>query len=62
MVYRSLQEGGPYSRITSAPVVLTSFVDLNVSAGQTYFYVVTAVASNVESAFSNEIAATIPTP
>ena len=61
-VYRSSQPGGPYSRITAAPVVETSYVDLNVSAGQTYFYVVTAVGSGVESAYSNEREADVPTP
>jgi hypothetical protein len=62
IVYRSVQVGGPYSRITSAPVALTSFIDANVSGGQTYYYVVTAVASTVESVFSNETTATVPAP
>lgn len=61
-VYRSSQPGGPYSRINDAPVLDTSFVDSDVSAGQTYFYVVTAVASGVESAYSNESEANVPTP
>ncbi len=61
-VYRSSQAGGPYSRITNTPQVLTSYSDTGVSAGQTYFYVVTAVASNVESGYSNEMMALIPSP
>lgn len=33
------------------------------SAGQTYYYVVTALASGgVRSGYSNEVSATIPTP
>ena len=34
-----------------------------VQSGQTYYYVVTAVdSSNVESTYSNQASATIPTP
>lgn len=62
VVYRSSQPGGPYSRITEMPIVLTMYSDNSVSAGQTYFYVVTAVVSGVESAYSNESEATIPAP
>ena len=62
MVYRSSQPGGPYVRINSLPVVITSFTDTDVSGGQTYFYVVTALAGTVESAYSNETTAVIPSP
>ena len=62
IVYRSLQPGGPYGSVTPAAIFLTSFVDDQVSAGQTYFYVVTAVANGVESAYSNEVEAKIPSP
>ncbi len=48
--------------MTATPVVETSFVDVNVAAGQTYFYVVTAVATGVESTYSNEREADVPTP
>ena len=42
---------------------LTTYTDSTVQAGQTYFYVATSVDSNnVESAFSDETSATIPTP
>jgi hypothetical protein len=62
-VYRGSVSGGPYTLITSAPVAGTAYTDLTVQAGQTYFYVVTAVdASGNESVFSNEVSATIPTP
>lgn len=61
-VYRSNQSGGPYTRITTSPVLVNWFSDTSVSAGQTYYYVVTAVAAAAESVYSNEIAATIPAP
>jgi fibronectin type 3 domain-containing protein len=49
--------------ITSSPVTVTSFTDSTVQGGSTYFYVVTAVDGNsVESSFSNEAQAVIPTP
>lgn len=62
-VYRSTVSGGPYSRITSTPTTALQFTDSAVTAGQTYFYVVTAVGGNgVESVTSNEMKATVPTP
>ena len=49
--------------MTSSLVPSTTFTDNGVTSGGSYFYVVTAVdASNNESAFSNQAAATIPTP
>jgi hypothetical protein len=62
-VYRGTQSGGPYTKLNSSPVSGLSFTDTSLQAGQSYFYVATAADSNgVESAFSNEIPATIPTP
>jgi fibronectin type 3 domain-containing protein len=62
-VYRSQISGGPYTRINSNLVSGTSFTDSNVQAGNTYFYVTTAVnSSNVESGYSNQATATIPSP
>lgn len=61
-VYRSTQSGGPYSRITSSLIGVTWFTDTSVAAGQTYYYVVTAVAGSIESTYSNETIATIPSP
>ncbi len=62
-VYRADTSGGPYAILNSSPVSTTQYVDLTVQAGQTYFYVVTALdSSNTESAYSNEALATIPTP
>ena len=60
-VYRGTQAGGPYSKINSSVVDATSHVDSSVAAGQRYFYVVTAVTvGGVESGYSNEAVAVIP--
>jgi fibronectin type 3 domain-containing protein len=62
-VYRGTQAGGPYSVITSGPDASTSYTDNAVQAGQTYYYVVTAVdGSGNESVNSNQVQAVIPTP
>src|SRR6266446_3001052 len=62
-VYRGTVSGGPYSKLNSSLIALTTHTDSTVQSGQTYFYVVTAVdASNVESAYSNTISAIIPFP
>ena len=62
-VYRSSVSGGPYAMINTALDTTTAFVDGAVTAGQTYYYVTTAVnSSGVESAYSNEVLAIIPTP
>lgn len=62
-VYRANQSGGPYTQTNSSLVANTTFSDSSVAAGQTYFYVVTSVAAGgIESAFSNEAMAVIPTP
>jgi fibronectin type 3 domain-containing protein len=62
-VYRGDQSGGPYAQTNSSPLAGTTFSDSGVAAGQTYWYVVTAVAAGgVESVHSNEAMAAIPTP
>jgi hypothetical protein len=59
--YTSSVSGGPYTKLTTAPVSTPSYTDSNVVAGQTYFFVVTAVtSSNVESAYSAEVSALVP--
>ena len=63
-VYRSSSAGGPYTKMNSA-LITTSFTfsDTTSQAGQTYYYVATAVStSNAESAYSTPISATVPTP
>jgi Domain of unknown function (DUF4082)/Abnormal spindle-like microcephaly-assoc'd, ASPM-SPD-2-Hydin len=60
-VYRGSQKGGPYTKITSSLVPGSTYTDLNVQAGLTYYYVVTSVESNgMESTYSSEISGTIP--
>ena len=62
-VYRATQAGGPYTKLSSSPVGPTSYTDSTVQAGQTYFYVVTAVDGNgVESVASNEAQTAVPSP
>jgi hypothetical protein len=62
-VYRGTASGGPYSMINTSLNASTAFTDNNVTAGQTYYYVVTAVdAKSNESGDSNEARAVIPTP
>jgi fibronectin type 3 domain-containing protein len=60
--HRGTTNGGPYSKITSMNAD-TSYTDSSVLAGQTYFYVTTAVdGSGNESANSNQAQILIPTP
>jgi hypothetical protein len=60
-VYRSSVSGGSYSKLDSALVTTTQYVDSTVQAGQTYYYVVTSVnSSGEESAYSNVATATVP--
>jgi Abnormal spindle-like microcephaly-assoc'd, ASPM-SPD-2-Hydin len=61
-VYRSATSGGPYTKINSA-LNATSYIDSSVQAGTTYYYVSTAVdSSGVESGYSNQVKAVIPSP
>ena len=62
-IYRGSKSGGPYSKINSVLDASTSYTDSSVQAGTTYFYVSTAVDGNgMESGFSNQVQAVIPTP
>jgi hypothetical protein len=60
-VYRSPWSGGPYSPISSG-LSLRCYVDSTVQSGHTYYYVVTAVDSSGESAYSNQVRAVVPYP
>ena len=55
-VKRATVSGGPYTTIASN-LVTTSFTDINISAYQTYYYVVTMVIGGVESVPSLEVSA-----
>jgi len=62
-VYRSETDGGPYIKLTSAPVRATNYTDRSVQRGHTYFYAVTSVDSRAkESVHSNQAKALIPSP
>ena len=62
-VYRSGISGGPYTKITSALDLSTTYADSSVESGNTYYYVTTAVdGSGSESSYSNEVQASIPSP
>jgi hypothetical protein len=60
-VYRSQTSGGPYIQVNTSLVSATSYLDSSVTAGQTYYYVVTAVGQgSTESSYSNEASAAVP--
>jgi fibronectin type 3 domain-containing protein len=60
-VYRSTVSAGPFTKLTPSGVSAITYSDSTVQAGQTYYYVVTAVNSNnIESVYSNEVSATLP--
>jgi hypothetical protein len=62
-IYRGTTSGGPYSRVNSALVVGTTYIDNSVQAGQTYYYVATTVdIMGKESEYSNQATGVIPAP
>jgi Transmembrane protein 131-like N-terminal/Abnormal spindle-like microcephaly-assoc'd, ASPM-SPD-2-Hydin len=62
-VYRSTTAGGPFTRLTLGLVSALDFSDQSVQPGRQYFYVVTAInATGAESAYSNEVSVSVPTP
>ncbi|MFZ0963004.1 MAG: choice-of-anchor D domain-containing protein [Terriglobia bacterium] len=67
IIYRSTTEGEEISPsatpLNSTPINATNYVDLNVTAGTTYYYAATAVAANgTQSSDSSEASATVPSP
>jgi hypothetical protein len=64
-IYRGTTSGGPYpTKLNSSPVTGTTYTDNTVQAGETYYYVATAIASDgvTEGAYSDEASATVPSP
>jgi hypothetical protein len=57
-VYRSTTSGGPYTLVGSTNSSTTSYTDVSVDNNTTYYYVVTAANSGIESIYSNEVSAT----
>jgi hypothetical protein len=61
-VYRSTTSNSYSSTPLASTGAALSYTDYTVSAGQVYFYVVTAVSGSSQSAYSTQVQATIPTP
>ncbi len=62
-LYRTAVPGGTYSKVNAVLISGMSYTDADVVSGFTYYYVATAVdASNVESVYSNQALAAVPTP
>jgi hypothetical protein len=58
-VYRGTSAGGESTTpLNTSPVSATSYTDINVTSGQTYFYIVEAVDSGGNSTASNEVQVT----
>ena len=63
IVRRGTTSGGPYTVLNASPLPGTTYTDSTVQAGQTYYYVALAVdINNVQSVYSNEAKAVVPTP
>ena len=63
-VYRATASTGPFTTpLNTSPITGTTYKDTTVTTGQTYYYVVTAVASGgTQSADSSVAQGTIPSP
>jgi len=62
-VYRSSASGGPFSKVNPSVNPSMNYSDSTVQSGQTYYYVTTAVESNgLESSYSNQVKAVVPSP
>jgi hypothetical protein len=60
-VYRAMASGGPYSKLNTALIGTTSYLDSTVQSGNTYYYVATAVdTTGRESSHSNQASAIMP--
>jgi hypothetical protein len=62
-VYRGSVSGGPYIQINPTVDPSTTYTDTTVVGGNTYYYVSTALDSKgMESGFSNQVKAAVPSP
>lgn len=62
-VYRATSSAGPFTTaLNASPLSATTYTDSTVQAGQTYYYVVTAIANGIESTATSPIQAKIPSP
>lgn len=60
--YRGIVSGGPYGKLNSTPIPGNTYTDATTTPGVQNFYIVTAVrtADGAESAWSNQVSATVP--
>jgi Abnormal spindle-like microcephaly-assoc'd, ASPM-SPD-2-Hydin/Immunoglobulin I-set domain len=59
--YSSTSANGPFAKLNAAPLTSSTYTDNSVQAGQTYYYVVTALnAANEESKYSSDVTAIVP--
>jgi Abnormal spindle-like microcephaly-assoc'd, ASPM-SPD-2-Hydin/HYDIN/CFA65/VesB-like, Ig-like domain/Cep192 domain 4 len=62
-IYRGSASAGPFSKVNSTLDDNTAYTDNSVQAGQTYYYVTTAVTGDgAESGYSNVVQAVVPSP
>ncbi len=62
-LYRATNPYGPYTKLNSTPVNTMQYTDVEVVAGQSYIYWVTAVdLYTIESPFSDPVTVVVPTP
>ncbi len=62
-IYRSTIHNGPYDQLNTVLETSNNYVDDDVAAGVTYYYVVSAVdGTNIESDMSAETSAKVPSP
>jgi fibronectin type 3 domain-containing protein len=59
-VYRAASCPGQFTKLNSAPLSGTAYLDANVAVGAVYCYEVTAVLNGVESMPSNQVIAAVP--
>jgi fibronectin type 3 domain-containing protein len=58
-IYRGLANGGPYAKITSSLITTSTFTNIGLTNGVTYYYVVTATDNlSLESVYSIQTSAT----
>jgi chitodextrinase len=57
-VYRSTSSGGPYSKVNTSTITTSSYVDVGLTASTTFYYKVSAVNLDGESALSAAVSAT----
>jgi hypothetical protein len=60
--YRGSAPGGPFTKLNPAPIALLSFTDATALGGQVYYYAVSALEGGVESALSDPVPVTVPSP